>query len=163
MKQLILIVLILFEINIFAQTSTENYNFSHKIIEIAGDLNKDNLLDKVIVKQDTVNENAPYRIQVFFKQPNGKSKLIVTSTKIIEPQYPDGRNGYKTGNGFSGVTIEKGILSVNFELIRGHFEHKFRFQNGNFELIGYTEGQSNGRGEIYCEIFTIPRRLFFFF
>jgi hypothetical protein len=155
MKQLTLIVLILFGINSFAQTNTENYNFSHKIIEIAGDLNKDNLLDKVIITQDTVYENAPYRIQVFFKQANGKSKLIVTSTKIIEPQYPDGRNGYKTGNGFSGVTIEKGILSVNFELLRGHFEHKFRFQNGNFELIGYTEGQSNGRGEIYYVDFNL--------
>lgn len=149
MKQLALIILILFQLISFAQTNTENYNFSHKIIEVTGDLNKDNLLDKVIVTQDTVNENAPYRIQIFFNQPNGKSKLIVTSTKIIEPQYPDGRNGYKTGNGFSDVTIKKGTLSVNFELLRGHFEHKFRFQNGNFELIGYTEGQSNGRGEIY--------------
>jgi hypothetical protein len=114
MKQLSLIILILFEINSFAQTNTENYNFNHKIIEIAGDLNNDNLLDKVIVKQDTVNENAPYRIQVFFKQPNGKSKLIVTSTKIIEPQYPDGRNAYKTGNGFSDVTIKKGIITWSF-------------------------------------------------
>ncbi|ENA1802989.1 hypothetical protein ABF179_002410 [Flavobacterium psychrophilum] len=155
MKQISLIVLILFEINSFAQTNTENYNFCHKIMEIAGDLNKDNLLDKVIVTQDTLNENAPYRIQVFFKQPNGKLKLVVTSTKIIEPQYPDGRNGYKTGNGFSDVTIEKGILSVNFELLRGHFEHKFRFQNGNFELIGYTEAQSNGRGEIYYVDFNL--------
>jgi acetyl-CoA C-acetyltransferase len=75
------------------------YTPRHKIMEIAGDLNKDNLLDKVIVTQDTLHENAPYRIQVFFKQPNGKSKLVVTSTKIIEPQYPNGRNGYRYGNG----------------------------------------------------------------
>lgn len=149
MKKLTLIVLIFFELNCFSQTNAENYNFSHKIIEVTGDLNKDSLLDIIIVTQDTVNENAPYRLQIFFKQPNGKSKLIATSTKIIEPQYPDGRNGYKTGNGFSDVTIKKGILSVNFELLRGHFEHKFRFQNGNFELIGYTEGQSYGRGEMY--------------
>ena len=155
MKKLTLIILILFELNGFAQTSTENYNFSHKIREVIGDLNKDNLLDKVIVTQDTLNENAPYRIQIFFNQPNGNSKLIVTSTKIIEPQYPDGKDGYKTGNGFSDVTIKKGILSVNFELLRGHFEHKFRFQNGNFELIGYTEGQSNGRGEIYYVDFNL--------
>ena len=82
----------------------------------------------------------------FFKEPNGLYKLVVTSTKIIEPQYPDGRDGYRTGNGFSGVSIENGVLSVNFELLRGHFEHKFRFQNGNFELIGFSEVYSDGRG-----------------
>lgn len=68
------------------QTVTTNYNFNHKVMEVEGDLNKDSLPYKAIVTQDTVNENAPYRLQVFFKEPNGKYKLIVTSTRIIEPQ-----------------------------------------------------------------------------
>jgi hypothetical protein len=67
------------------------------------------LIDKVVVTQDTLNENAPYRLQIFFKEINGLSKLIVTSSKIIEPQYPDGREGYRTGKGFSDVTIKKGV------------------------------------------------------
>ena len=146
MKQFILTIFILFQLNSFAQTNTIIYNFDHKIREVVGDLNKDNLSDKVIVMQDTLNKNAPYRLQVFFKEPNGRYKLVVTSTKIIEPQYPGGRDGYRTGNGFAGVTIENGVLSVNFELLRGHFEHKFRFQNGNFELIGFSEVYSDGRG-----------------
>lgn len=146
MKQLLLIFLIIFQLDSFAQTDTSKLNFDHKVMEVEGDLNKDNLVDKVVVTQDTLNENAPYRLQIFFKEPNGRSRLIVTSIKIIEPQYPDGRDGYVTGNGFSGVTIQNGVLSVNFGLLRGHFEHKFRFQNGNFELIGFSEVYSDGQG-----------------
>lgn len=145
MKELILTIFILLQLDSFAQTDTTNYKFDHKVIEVIGDLNKDSLPDKVIVTQDTLNENAPYRLQVFFKEPNGQFKLIVTTTKIIEPQYPDGRDGYRTDD-FSDVTINKGVLSVNFQLLRGHIEYKFRYQNGNFELIGFSEGYSDGQG-----------------
>jgi uncharacterized protein YegP (UPF0339 family) len=115
-------------------------------MEVEGDLNKDNLPDKLIITQDTLNENAPYRLQVFFKEPNGQFKLIITSTKIIAPQYPDGRKGYKTGNRFSEITIEAGVLNIRFELLRGHFEYKFRYRNENFELIAFSEVYSDGLG-----------------
>lgn len=143
-KQFLVIIFILFQLDSFAQADIKNYNFKHKIIEVTGDLNKDSLPDKVSVTQDTLSENAPYRLQIFFKDSNGQFKLIVTSIKIIEPQYPDGRNQYDNGNGFSDVTIKNGVLSVNFELLRGHYEHKFRFQNGNFELVGFSEVSSDG-------------------
>jgi len=146
MKLFILIIFLLFQLDSFAQTDTTNYNFDHKIMEVVGDLNKDNLPDKVIVTQDTLNKKAPYRFEVFFKETSGQFKLIVTSTKIIEPQYPDGREGYRTGDGFSDITIINGILSINFELLRGHFEHKFRFQNEHFELIGFSKVNSDGHG-----------------
>jgi hypothetical protein len=146
MKQIFLTILIIFQLDSFAQTDTNNYNFDHKIMEVEGDLNKDNLVDKVVITQDTLSANAPYRLQIFFKERNGQLKLFVSSTKIIEPQYPDGRDGYRTGNGFSDVTIKNGVLSVNFELLRGHYEHKFRFQNGDFELIGFSMVYSDGLG-----------------
>lgn len=146
MNQAILTFLILLQLNSFAQQKNAKLNFDYKIIEVVGDLNKDSLPDKVIVTQDTLNEKAPYKIEVFFKEPNGKLKLIVSSTKLIEAQYPDGRDGYFTGTAFSEVTIIKGILSVNMELLRGHYEHKFRYQNGNFELIGFSEVFSDGQG-----------------
>jgi len=139
-------VTLLFQLDSFAQTGTVNYNFDHNIMEVSGDLNKDSLSDKVIVTQDTLNKNAPYKLQIFFKEPNGEFKLIVTSTKIIEPQYPNGRDGWVTGNGFLDVTINNGVLIVNFELLRGHYEHKFRFQNGSFELIGFSMVYSDGLG-----------------
>jgi len=148
MKQILFIMLIIKSFDSFAQTTSTVFNSNHKIIEVTGNLNEDNLLDKVIVTQDTLNKNAPYRLQIFFKEPNGQFRLIVTSTKIIEPQYPNGRDGLQTGNEFSDVSIKNRVLSVNFELLRGHYEHKFRFQNGNFELIGFSEVQSGGNGEM---------------
>ncbi len=146
MKQSLLILLIIFQLKSSAQTGTDHSHFNYHVMEAEGDLNKDNVADKVVVCQDSLNDNAPYRLQIFFKEGNGRSKLIVSSTTIIEPQYPDGRDSYMTGNRFSEVTIKNGVLSVNFELLRGHYEHKFRFQNGNFELIGFSSVSSDGNG-----------------
>src|SRR5438477_8657929 len=119
MKQLFIPFLIILHLTSFSQNDTGNYNFDYKVTVVEGNLNKDKLVDKVIVTQDTLNENAPYRLQVFFKETNGQSKLIVSSTKVIEAQYPGGRDGYITGNRFEDVTIDNGVLSINFEILRG--------------------------------------------
>jgi hypothetical protein len=143
-----LIFSILFVFDSFAQSTSSADNFSYEILKVTGDLNKDSLPDKVVVSQDTLDEKFPYRLQIFFVQPNGEFKLVVASTKLIEPQYPDGKSGMRSGNGFANVTISNGVVSVNNELLRGHYEHKFRFQNGNFELIGYSYVSSDGLGEM---------------
>ena len=148
MKTLLIIISLLIQIDGSAQTDDKNDSFSHQVTTVKGNLNKDNLLDKVVVKQDLKDEKAPYRLQIFFAQPNGDFKLIVTSTKIIEPQFPEGKDSYKNGNEFLDLTIKNRVISVNNELLRGHFEHKFRFQNGNFELIGFSEVNSEGNGVI---------------
>lgn len=155
MKKLILLLLILICVDTFSQAKNEKDTFTFLVTKVTGDLNKDNLDDKVIVTQDTINQKSPYQLQIFFAQPNGEFKLIATSTKIIAPQYPDGRDGYRTGDGFMDITISKGIVSVNFGLLRGHFEHKFRFQNGNFELIGFSYVSSDGHGTIYTTDFNL--------
>lgn len=116
--------------------SKEFFNF--KITEVVGDLNNDKLDDKVVVMQDTVNEIAPFRLEIFFANSNGIFNNIATSTKIIAPQYPNGRRDFLTGNSLENIIIKKNIVIVNYGLLRGHLEHKFRYQNGNFELIGYT-------------------------
>lgn len=154
MKKLILLLLLLICVGTFSQTKKKD-SFTFLVTKVLGDLNKDNLEDKVIVTQDTINQNSPYKLQIFFAQPNGEFKLIATSTKIIAPQYPYGRDGYRTGDGFLDITIIKGIVSVNFGLLRGHFEHKFRFQNGNFELIGFSSVSSDGHGTMYTTDFNL--------
>jgi hypothetical protein len=155
MKKLFLLILLLICVDIFSQTKNKKDTFTFLVTKVLGDLNKDNLEDKVIVTQDTINQNSPYKLQIFFAQPNGEFKLIATSTKIIAPQYPDGRDGYRTGDGFMDITINKGVVSVNFGLLRGHFEHKFRFQNGNFELIGFSSVSSDGHGTMYTTDFNL--------
>lgn len=147
MTQLLFTLFIIIQLNTFGQIDSSNLNFNHKILEVKGDLNKDNLEDKVVITQDTISENAPYRLQIFFKDSNGEFKLITGSSKIIEPQFPNGRDGYYTGNSLNNVTIKNEVLSVNFDLTRGHYEHLFRFQNENFELIGFRMEYANGRGE----------------
>ena len=117
-------------------------------------LNNDKLEDKAIVTQDTINEYSPYKLQIFFAQPDGKYKLIVETTKLIEAQFPNGREDYREETGFNEITILKGILTVKIQLLRGNFEHKFKFQNGNFELIGFTQVNSEG-----LEIYTIDFNL----
>ena len=155
MKKLILAIALFIFTDTFSQGKGEKDTFTYLVTKVVGDLNKDNLEDKVIVTQDTINENSPYKLQIYFAQPSGNFKLMATSTKIIAPQYPDGRDGYRTGDSFDTVTIKKGILSVNFGLLRGHFEHKFRYQKGNFELIGFSYIASDGRGTISSTDFNL--------
>lgn len=146
MKIFLASVLLMFSANVLAQNSKSN--FDHIVIQVEGDLNKDGIKDVVIVSQDTIQESAPYRIQVFFRDRGNKLRLITSSTKLIKEQYPNGRD-WETGNGFSEIKIENGVLIVDFDLLRGHFLHKFRYQNGSFELIGYTYNASDGQGKIY--------------
>lgn len=137
--------LFLFALLFSAILSAQN-NFNKEITKVKGDLNKDGLIDYVQVLQDTASENAPYKLEIYFAETNGNFKKIVSVTNAIDAQYPEGRNGYHNGNSFYEITITKGILSIHNELIRGNFEHKFRYQNGNFELIGFSEVYSDGQG-----------------
>ena len=129
--------------------------FNHIVSRIEADLNKDRVPDIIIVSQDTLHDLSPYRVQIFFRKPDGSRKLIVTADSAIIPQYPNGKKGYREGNEFYNITVKNGVVSINQGLLRGHFEHKYRFQNGNFELIGYTDGYSDGRGCIYTIDFNL--------
>lgn len=113
-------------------------SFNDVISRVEGDLNKDGIIDLAIVKQDTLHEKAPYKLEVFFGQENGDLKLIVSTTKAIQPQFPNGREHHMWGNGFGGLSIHNGVLWIETGFIRGHMEHKFRYQNNSFELIGYS-------------------------
>ncbi|XZF16095.1 hypothetical protein ACTHGU_08145 [Chitinophagaceae bacterium MMS25-I14] len=146
MTRIFLTALLLASIKLSAQGILHKDNFTHIASKATGDLNKDNIPDMAVVTQDTTDDKEPYRLQVFFGEPGGRFKLVIATTQAIAPRYPEGKGGYATGNDFYELTIEKGVLSISNELLRGHFEHKFRYQNGNFELIGYSEVSSDGNG-----------------
>lgn len=129
----------------YSQSDSSLSNFNLIITSIEGDLNHDKLKDKVIVSQDTSQEKSPYKIQIYFKQSNGKYKEVVSSIQLIQPKFPDGKKGYMTGKSFSNIQIKKGALIVSNELTRGHYEHKFRFYKGNFELIYFEQIYSDGK------------------
>jgi len=149
------IALFFFQTVLYAQIDSIKDPFDHLIAVVNGNLNKDNLPDKVIVTQDTLDKKAPYRLQIFFKEPGGQYKLIESSTQIIEPQYPDGNDGFYTGNSFLEITIKKAVFCIHNELLRGHYEYLFRYQHDRFELIGFSESQSDGRGKMYYTDFNL--------
>jgi hypothetical protein len=136
---------LLFCSNSFGQT-----DYFKEISKVKGDLNKDALEDLIVISQDTLDNIAPYRLEIFFFKPNRKKVLILKTDKGITPQFPNGKQASMSGNdfSFSNVSINHGIVSINYEYIRGHSEYKFRYQNKNFELIGYTSGGSDGRDTI---------------
>jgi hypothetical protein len=148
MTKIITLLLVFITSSLIAQKNKQTDEFIVQIKKVKGDLNKDNLADLVVVTQDTINEKAPYKLSVFFAQPNGTFKEIVSTTKAIDAQYPEGKNGYYNGQSFYDISIEKGILIISNELTRGNFEHKFRYHNNNFELIGFSETYSDGQGTI---------------
>ena len=135
--KLVFFLFLLLPVQLFAQNNKAQ--FSHKILEVSGDLNKDQLADKVVITQDTIQESAPLRLQLFLAKPDGTDQLFVTTTKLIEPQYPDGRSSFTSGSSLADISIKNKVLIVSFDLIRGTFTYKFRLQNDNFELIGYNE------------------------
>lgn len=124
-------IFLFFPIFVFSQ------NFNFEISKVKGDLNNDGLEDIAIIKQDTLSKTRPYLLQIFFKNKMGKLNLIVSSMKAISPEFPNGIQTFLNDTDIS-LEIKKGILRLKIGLIRGHFEHKFKFQNNNFELIGFS-------------------------
>jgi hypothetical protein len=115
-----------------------NQHYTKIISSVTGDLNKDGILDQVVVKEDTTAITDPYQLEVYFGQVNGGFKWILSATKAILSAYPNGKEGLNTGIQFSQVSIHNGVLWIETEMLRGHMEHKFRYQNGRFELIGFS-------------------------
>lgn len=145
----ILFFLLLAPFTTFCQNDQVELSFNNLVSLVYGDMNNDGVMDVAMVSQDTINEFAPYRLEIFFTQKNGDKKLIISTDKAIQPQFPNGRNQYTLGNGFGELSIHNGVLWIESSLTRGHFEHKFRYQNNTFELIGYSYVNSDGLGKMY--------------
>lgn len=138
----------------FKALATHNGNYI-PVKDTTGDLNKDGIPDIVKVSQDTTAETAPYRLQIFFATPDKQYTLFLTSDSAIVPDFPEGREGWRTGTNFSDIAITNGILIITTELLRGSYQHKFRYQKNKFELIGFTEVSSDGQGNMHSIDFNL--------
>ena len=137
------LVFILAQINVFAQNIKAKDNFIFLVREEEGDLNRDGKMDRVTVHMDTVNETNPLRLQIYLSQPKGKLDLVVSSTQIIEPQYPVEKHGEYNGYQIPDFRIEKGTLLMWSEIKGGNITYTFKYQNGNFELINIDKLTNN--------------------
>lgn len=143
---------------LFEKTFAQDYSqkdFKVLIASVSGDLNKDGVDDEVTITQDTLNEKMPYCVSVYFKTSDGARQKMVSSFRLISPQYPEGREGFMSGERFNSIEVKKGILIVHNDLLRGNYQYKFRYQNSNFELIGYTYVSSDGIGSIHTTDFNL--------
>jgi hypothetical protein len=136
-------ILLSVEMNLSAQNIKNKDNYNYQVREEKGDLNNDGKIDKITVKMDTINETRPLRLQIFLSQPNGKLSLAVSSTKIIEPQYPVENQGKFNGYQVPDFFIEKGILTMWSEIKGGNITYDFKYHNGNFELINVNKLTNN--------------------
>jgi len=144
MKKALTYLFCLLTMQVSGQQATEH--FDKTIQTVKGDLNKDGIDDEVVVTQDTLNSEKPYRLQIFFYQKDGSKKRIVTTDKAIEAE----SNAFGYNKSFNeGIQIYSGVLSINEQLLRGNYKHIFRYQKGNFELIGYHEINADGLGKMY--------------
>lgn len=134
LKSLLFIVISAHSSSVFCQNYKNKYD--HIVYNIEGDLNNDGLSDLVIVREDTVNKFNPYLLEIKFGTSNGAYKTALTSEQAVMNKYPDGNESNSII--LEKLEIKKGILIFTNQLIRGNLVHKFRYQNGNFELIGYT-------------------------
>ncbi len=136
-------------LNLLAQNSSVKEHYTYKVREEHGDLNDDGKMDRITVEMDTLDETRSLRLQIFLSQPNGKLALAVSSTKIIEPQYPVENQGKFNGYQIPDFFIEKGILKMWSEIKGGNITYDFKYNNGNFELIYVTKFTNNAtRGYI---------------
>lgn len=141
----IVIALLFFNSVIFSAQKIENYkNFTELVREESGDLNGDGKKDKVVVLMDTVDKRLPLLLQIFLSESSGKLNLKMSSTQIIEPQYPLEKNGEFNGFQIPNFFIEDGNLKMFSEIKGGTMVNEFKYQNGNFELIKVSKGIWDG-------------------
>ena len=103
-----------------------------------GDLNKDGIAEKVIVfnTNDSTEFGTVREIQIYKKSGN-EWKILVSSKNAIGKS----DDGGMMGDPFENIEIKGGLLLINQSggsSWKWFKTDKYRFQNGKFQLIGYT-------------------------
>jgi len=161
MQKLALLIFLISVTNAFGQVAprtakspTEFVPPGYVIVQnIQGDLNKDNQADSVLIIKGTDKANfvkdesrgvldRNRRGIIIALKNNDRYELVLENRDCFSSEHEDG------GVYFSpelGVFVEKGILRVHYFHGRyGFWAYKFRYQNADFELIGYESDQSRG-------------------
>jgi hypothetical protein len=161
MTKLVFIIFLLIGTNVFGQATpktakppTEFVPAGYVVLEkIQGDLNKDNQADYVFIIKGTDRAkfvNDKYRgeldrnrrgIIIAFKNKN-QYELVLENRGCFSSENEDGGVYYAPE---LSVSISKGNLLVHYAHGRyGYWTYNFRYQNSDFELIGYDSSQDHG-------------------
>lgn len=120
------LLLLLAQANLHAQEKNPKGNFTALIQREVGDLNNDKRDDVIVLEMDVEDDTRPLRVQIFLSQPNGKRQLVVSSTTIMESEYPAYKNGEHNGNPINRLPI----FTCSFDLPLsnpGHREYTIGF------------------------------------
>lgn len=131
----IVIFLLFTNANLYSQKAANKNNYTALIQEEVGDLNNDKRNDRIMVEMDVKDDTRPLRVQIFLSQPDKKLQLVVSSTKIIESQYPANKKGEHNGNPIPGLFIEDGKLKMLTNINNRKSSYEFRLNKNNFELV----------------------------
>ncbi len=114
---------------------------------VEGDLNKDGLNDVVLalyhkmekIDPEKVNQDSiPPRLLVILFNTQSGYKQAASSASALLCKYCGG----VFGDPFAGITIERNVLTISHyggSAWKWALDHKFRFQNNNWFLIGQTK------------------------
>ncbi len=161
MRKLALIIFLVSGTNAFGQAAPKTakspidfvpagYVVSEKI---QGDLNKDNQAEYVLIIKETKRSNFVKNkfgdevdrnrrgILIAFKNEN-LYELVLENRDCFSSEHEDGGVYYSPE---LGIFIEKGNLRIHYFHGRyGFWAYKFRYQNSDFDLIGYDSSQNRG-------------------
>lgn len=161
MQKLVLTMALLLGANAFGQVTPRAAEYPADLVppgyivvqEIEGDLNKDDQADSVLIIKETNKENfiedehrgsldRNRRGIIIALKNQGHYELALENQDCFSSENEDG--GVYIAPEL-GVFIEKGNLRVHYFHGRyGFWVYKFRYQNSDFELIGYDSEQNRG-------------------
>jgi len=134
--------------SIFCFAQKEFQPAGSEVIEtVDGDLDGDHIPEKVIIynTKDTTAYGNIREIQIL-KNSNGKWAILEKSRNAVLSSNAGGM----MGDPYQSTEIKKGILEITQaggSSWKWGYTDKYRFQNGYFELIGYSS--SSGKPEEY--------------
>lgn len=146
---IVLLLLLLATANVYSQKTVIKDNYTSQVQKEEGDLNQDKQNDKVMVEMDLKDETRPLRLQIFLSQPDKKLQMVVSSTKIIESQYPTDKKGEHNGNQIPDFFIEEGNLKMLTDINNRKSSYEFRLKQNNFELIKISRILWDGKNKTF--------------
>lgn len=145
----IVLLLLLATANVYSQKTDNKDNYTSQVQKEEGDLNHDKQNDKLMVEMDIKDETRPLRLQIFLSQPDKKLQMVVSSTKIIESQYPTNKKGEHNGNPIPDFFIEEGKLKMLTDINNRKSNYEFRLKQNNFELIKISRVLWDGKNKTF--------------
>ncbi|WP_203258878.1 hypothetical protein [Hyunsoonleella ulvae] len=126
-------------------------NFNYQVLTRVGHLSKDKELDSIVVKQDTVNEFKPYKLEIYINKKKSRKALVVSTDKAIAPEHFRGVDGLDGKKSFSDIRIKNRIFTIVHNYENQVQEHSFSLEGSRFKLIKYYSIKLEEKGKIIYE------------